>query len=92
MLRLRCRLLAGPDASREPLRGGITVSEASTHWGSVLEGLQARGLRAPKLVISDAHKGLTKALEKWPGCLCLLFIHPRAPNLISLRSAGTMPA
>ena len=24
--------------------------------------------------------------------LCLLFIHPRAPNLISLRSAGTMPA
>ena len=25
------------------------------------------------------------------GILCLLFIHPRAPNLISLRSAGTMP-
>ena len=24
-------------------------------------------------------------------CLCLLFIHPRAPNLISLRSTGTMP-
>ena len=24
--------------------------------------------------------------------LCLLFIHPRAPNLISLRSARTMPA
>ena len=24
--------------------------------------------------------------------LCLLFIHPRAPNLINLRSAGTMPA
>ena len=23
--------------------------------------------------------------------LCLLFIHPRAPNLISLRSTGTMP-
>ena len=26
------------------------------------------------------------------GTLCLLFIHPRAPNLIGLRSAGTMPA
>ena len=26
------------------------------------------------------------------GVLCLLFIHPRAPNLINLRSAGTMPA
>ena len=24
--------------------------------------------------------------------VCLLFIHPRAPNLIDLRSAGTMPA
>ena len=24
--------------------------------------------------------------------LCLLFIHPRAPNLINLRSASTMPA
>ena len=24
--------------------------------------------------------------------LCLLFIHPRAPNLIGLRSAETMPA
>ncbi len=28
-------------------------------------------------------------LLRW---LCLLFIHPRAPNLINLRSAGTMPA
>ena len=27
-----------------------------------------------------------------PNLLCLLFIHPRAPNLIGLRSAGTMPA
>ena len=24
--------------------------------------------------------------------LCFLFIHPRAPNLIGLRSVGTMPA
>ena len=27
-----------------------------------------------------------------PMSLCLLFIHPRAPNLINLRSASTMPA
>ena len=27
-----------------------------------------------------------------PEDLCLLFIHPGAPNLISLRSAGTIPA
>ena len=41
--------------------------------------------------------GLTAAvcvasiLTEWRD-LCLLFIHPRAPNLISLRSAGTMLA
>ena len=46
----------------------IPVSEASTHWDSALERLQAQGLRAPKLVISDGHKGLTKALKKWPEC------------------------
>ena len=34
---------------------------------------------------SNASQGLVAEL-------CLLFIHPRAPNLISLRSAGTMPA
>ena len=28
----------------------------------------------------------------WSKWLCLLFIHPRAPNLINLRYAGTMPA
>ena len=55
-----------PDGQKRLLSLRLAVSEASTHWGSVLEGLQARGLRAPKLVISDGHKGLTKALEKWP--------------------------
>ena len=59
-----------PDGQKRLLSLRLAVSEASTHWGSVLEGLQARGLRAPKLVISDGHKWLTKALEKWPGCGC----------------------
>ena len=31
-----------------------------------------------------------KAREKDPSRLCLLFIYPRAPNLINLRSANTM--
>ena len=56
-----------PDGQKRLLSLRLAVSEASTHWGSVLEGLQARGLRAPKLVISDGHKGLTKALEKLAG-------------------------
>ena len=31
------------------------------------------------------------SISAFVGWLCLLFIHPRAPNLIGLRSAGTMP-
>ena len=33
-----------------------------------------------------------KTFSSTKGTLYLLFIHPRALNLISLRSAGTMPA
>ena len=33
-------------------------------------------------------RGVRNATLAVPGKLCLLFIHPRAPNLISLRSAG----
>ena len=36
-------------------------------------------------------RGVRNATLAVPGKLCLLFIHPRAPNLISLRSAETMP-
>ena len=61
----------------------LAVSEASTHWGSMLEGLQAQGLRAPKLVISDGHKGLTKALEKWPGCRVQRCTEHKRANLLS---------
>ena len=32
---------------------------------------------------------LPYAADAW---LCLLFIHPRVPNLIDLRSTSTMPA
>ena len=56
----------------------------------MLEGLRARGLRAPKLVISDGHKGLTKALEKWPGCrLQRCTEHKRAKLARTLPGART---
>lgn len=45
----------------------LCVSEASTHWSSVIENLQRRGLHAPLLVITDGHGGLRKAVEGWPG-------------------------
>ena len=44
------KTLVAPDGQKRLLSLRLAVSEASTHWGSVLEGLQARGLRAPKLV------------------------------------------
>lgn len=44
----------------------LAVSEASVHWTGVIEDLLRRGLPAPKLVISDGHGGLTKAIEAWP--------------------------
>lgn len=46
----------------------LAVSEAAAHWSSVLEDLQRRGLPAPKLLVSDGHKGLKKAFEQWPEC------------------------
>ncbi len=55
-----------PDGHKRLLSLRLAVSEASTHWGSLVEDLRKRGLPAPELVISDGHKGLTKALEKWP--------------------------
>jgi transposase-like protein len=55
------------DGQKQLVSLELAVSEAATHWGSVLEDLQRRGLRAPRLLVVDGHKGLQKALERWPG-------------------------
>src|SRR5262249_710125 len=49
------------------------VWEAESCWGSVLRSLARRGLRGVKLVISDAHEGLTAAIRRvfgasWQRC------------------------
>ena len=51
----------------------------------------AEALMAAHMELQQQGFGLTifDAYRPW---LCLLFIHPRALNLISLRSAGAMPA
>jgi putative transposase len=54
------------DGQKELVSLELAVSEAATHWGSVVEDLQRRGLRAPRLLVVDGHKGLQKALEHWP--------------------------
>jgi transposase-like protein len=54
------------DGQKQLVSLELAVSEAATHWGSVVEDLQRRGLRAPRLLVVDGHKGLQKALGHWP--------------------------
>jgi transposase-like protein len=42
----------------------IGPSEAETFWTAFLRKLARRGLRGVKLVISDAHEGLTAAVAR----------------------------
>ncbi|EIJ78291.1 transposase mutator type [Bacillus methanolicus PB1] len=42
----------------------IDHKESYEAWREFLSELKSRGLQSPKLVISDAHKGLKKAIEK----------------------------
>ena len=44
----------------------LAVSEAGSHWSSLIADLQRRGLEAPILILSDGHAGLRKAIELWP--------------------------
>jgi putative transposase len=48
----------------------IGPSEAETFWSTFLRSLARRGLRGVKLVISDAHEGLTAAIRRvsWQRC------------------------
>jgi len=49
------------DGRREVLGLAIGMSEAETFWTDFLRKLASRGLRAVKLVISEAHEGLKAA-------------------------------
>src|SRR2546427_13018904 len=42
-------------------------SEATTAWGTVVTGLQQRGLTAPFLLVVDGNGGLKNALKQWEG-------------------------
>jgi putative transposase len=52
------------EGRREVLAVELAPKESAGHWREMLEGLQARGLRGVKLVISDDHSGLRKAIEE----------------------------
>jgi transposase-like protein len=44
----------------------LAASEATAAWGGLVGDLQARGVPAPLLVVTDGHAGLKKALTAWP--------------------------
>src|SRR5205807_7746965 len=54
------------DGRREVLGLAIGTSEAETFWTDFLRKLARRGLRGVKLVISDAHEGLTSRQRTTP--------------------------
>src|ERR687897_2665951 len=58
---------ANTDGRREIIGLGIGPSEAETFWSTFLKSLVKRGLRGVKLVISDAHDGLTAAITRVVG-------------------------
>jgi transposase-like protein len=69
---LSCALLTaigiGTDGKRTILGCSVELSEAEAHWRRFLESLRDRGVRGPKLVVSDDHSGLRAAREAvFPG-------------------------
>lgn len=50
---------------REILEWRVCDSESQQSWGDLFESLKLRGLRGLELVISDAHTGITAALQKY---------------------------
>lgn len=63
------------DGYREILSAAVADSEDESCWEDLFEGLKARGLRGVKLVISDGHKGIQKAVKEcflgasWQMCI-----------------------
>jgi putative transposase len=58
------------DGRRELLGLKVGDSETETFWAEFISHLRERGLDGVKLVISDAHSGLTKAIRRQlQGCV-----------------------
>ena len=61
------------EGRREVLGLDVLPGESEEGWGSFFKSLKERGLSGVKLVVSDAHKGLTAAVRKvlkaeWQRC------------------------
>ena len=54
----------GEDGYREILTVDIAQTETEESWGRVFRDLKERGLKGVRLVVSDNHKGLRRAVER----------------------------
>jgi len=55
-----------PDGTKRLVALELAVSEAEASWSRLVSNLERRGLASPVLIVSDGHRGLTKAIEAWP--------------------------
>ena len=69
------------DGSKVLVSLRLAVSEAGVHWRAAIEDLKARGLAAPRVIVSDGHKGLAKACEAWPQAKVQRCAHHKWSNL-----------
>ena len=53
------------EGNREVLGCDVGDSETEAFWQQFLGGLRDRGLAGVRLVISDAHRGLSAAADRW---------------------------
>jgi transposase-like protein len=53
------------EGNREVLTWRLGDTESEQTWGELFRELKARGLRGVELLISDAHEGIRKALERY---------------------------
>jgi len=56
---------ASADGDRRVIAMRPATSESGASWEGFVSDLAARGLKAPRIVISDGHPGLKKAMEVW---------------------------
>lgn len=86
----------GPDERRRVLGVSCALSEAEVHWREFLEGLQKRGMRGVRFIVSDDHAGLGAARKAvlggatWQRCqfhLAQNAIH-HSPNLTIRKRIG----
>ncbi|MCM3712460.1 transposase, partial [Sporosarcina luteola] len=52
------------EGRREILGLKVDHNESFKSWSAFIQHLISRGLQSPKLVVSDAHEGLKKAIQQ----------------------------